>query len=82
MFLSLFQASGASDRSPYGDFWFETLSGRGANGQRVTPDSALRLSAVWACVRILAETLASMPIVMYRCKPDGSKSYITDHPLL
>ena len=48
---------------------------------RISADAALRLSAVWACVRILAETLASMPFCMYRVKTNGAKKYITDHPI-
>lgn len=80
MFLSLFQAAGA-DRSPFGDFWFEPVSGRSATGMRVSADGAMRLSAVWACVRILSETLASMPFCMYRFKSNGGKQFITDHPI-
>lgn len=80
MFMSLFQAAGA-DRSPYGDFWFEPVSGRSNTGMRVSADTALRMSAVWACVRILSETLASMPFCMYRYKENGGKQFITDHPI-
>lgn len=32
----------------------------------VTEDSAMQLSAVWACVRLLAETVASLPVTVYR----------------
>lgn len=80
MFMSLFQAAGA-DRSPFGNFWFEPVSGRSNTGMRVSADTALRLSAVWACVRILSETLACMPFCMYRFNDDGSKTFITDHPI-
>lgn len=80
MFLSLFNAA-SSDRSPFGDFWFEPVGGRSNSGMRVSADSALRMSAVWACVRILSETLASMPFCMYRFKPNGGKEFITDHPI-
>jgi HK97 family phage portal protein len=80
MFMSLFQAAGA-DRSPFGDFWFEPVSGRSNTGMRVSADAALRLSAVWACVRILSETLACMPFCMYRYNDNGSKTFITDHPI-
>jgi len=46
---------------------------------RVTPDASLRLSAVYACVRILSETMASLPIVLYRKRVDGGKDRVTDH---
>ena len=81
MFLSLFNASAGADRSVFGDFWFEPVGNRSSTGMRVTPDAALRLTAVWACVRILSETLASMPFCMYRNKPNGGKEFVTDHPI-
>jgi HK97 family phage portal protein len=46
---------------------------------RVSPDSALRLAAVYACVRILAETMASLPLVVYQRRADGGKDKVTDH---
>jgi HK97 family phage portal protein len=76
-FFDRFRAS--SDRSPYGDFWFDPVSARTSSGLRVSADSALRLSAVYACVRILSETLAMLPFVLYRQRPDGGKDRITDH---
>ena len=57
-----FKAS-ASDRSPWGDFFFEPVSVRSVSGMRVSADSAMRLAAVYACVRILSETMASLPLV-------------------
>jgi len=77
-FFDRFRAS-SDDRSPWGDFWFEPVSIRSATGLRVSPDAALRLSAVYACVRILSETMASLPLVVYRDRPDGGKDRVTDH---
>ena len=80
-FFDRFRGSGASsgDRSPYGEFWFEPVSARTGSGMRVSPDSALRLAAVYACVRILAETMASLPLVVYQRRADGGKDKVTDH---
>ena len=39
----------------------------------------MRLSAVYASVRILAETIASLPFVLYRQRADGGKDRVTDH---
>ena len=77
-FFERFRAS-SDDRSTLGDFWFEPVSIRSATGLRVSPDGALRLSAVYACVRILSETMASLPIVLYRKREDGGKDRVTDH---
>jgi HK97 family phage portal protein len=68
-----------SDRSPWGDFYFEPVSARSISGMRVSADSAMRLAAVYACVRILSETMASLPLVVYRPRKDGGKDRVTDH---
>ena len=77
-FISRWMAS-SEDRSPWGDFWFEPVSARTTSGARVSADSAMRLAAVYACVRILSETMAALPVVMYRARADGSKDIVTDH---
>jgi HK97 family phage portal protein len=83
-FLSFFDrfrgpnASGG-DRSPWGDFFFEPVSVRTGSGMRVSPDSALRLAAVYACVRVLSESMASLPLVIYQRRADGGKDKVTDH---
>jgi HK97 family phage portal protein len=37
----------------------------------VTEDTAMQVSAVWACVRLLSETVASLPLDVYRKRPEG-----------
>jgi len=49
-------------------------TGPGYNVETATPvsaDTALQLSAVWACVRLLSQTIASLPVVVYRRTQDG-----------
>jgi HK97 family phage portal protein len=77
-FLSRWMAS-SEDRSAWGDFWFEPVSVRTSSGLRVSADNALRVAAVYASVRILAETMASLPFVLYRQRADGGKDKVTDH---
>jgi HK97 family phage portal protein len=77
-FLSRWMAS-SDDRSPWGDFWFEPVTVRTSSGMRVSADNALRVAAVYASVRILAETMASLPFVLYRQRADGGKDRVTDH---
>lgn len=48
---------------------------------RVSPESAMQLSAVFACVRVCSETLASCPLVIYKSLPDGGKERAPEHPL-
>jgi len=49
-------------------------------GARVNVDSAVKVTAVFACVRILAMVLASLPLHTYR-RITGGKELATDHPL-
>jgi HK97 family phage portal protein len=43
----------------------------------VTYDSAMQLSAVWACVKLLSETVASLPITFYKKTENGRIKYET-----
>lgn len=47
----------------------------------VTTDTALQLSSVWACTRLLSETVASLPLNLYRENKNGSPSLMSDDPL-
>jgi len=47
----------------------------------VTVDKALRVSTVWACVRLIAETIATLPLAIYRRDADGGRSVDRGHPL-
>lgn len=46
----------------------------------VTFDTAMQLSAVWSCVKLLSETVSSLPLHIYRKTEDGRRPYDT-HPL-
>jgi len=46
----------------------------------VTEESALQVSAVWACVRLLSETVASLPLNVFVDTPDGRK-VVKDLPI-
>ena len=52
-----------------------------AAGVAVSPESSLYCSAVLACVRVLSESIASMPFNLYRRLPGGGKEIAEDHPL-
>ena len=49
--------------------------------QNVDTDTALKYSAVFACCRVLAETFASVPILLYRKGGDGEREAVTDLPI-
>ncbi|MCW0235269.1 MAG: phage portal protein [Ferrovibrio sp.] len=50
-------------------------------GIAVSPEIAMRYTTVLACVRVLSESLASLPCILYRRRADGGKDRATDHPL-
>lgn len=52
-----------------------------ATGVDVSPDKSLQVSAVFACVRILAETVASLPLLVYRRLGNDGKTRAPDHYL-
>ena len=41
----------------------------------------MQITAVYACVRVLSEGIASLPLHLYQDKGDGSKEKARDHPL-
>ena len=56
------------------------FSTNGMNAKAVGFDNAMQISAVWAAVRLLSETVASLPFELYRVK-DGIKTKADNHPL-
>lgn len=59
---------------------FRFLFGPSTSGKSVNEFTAMQTTAVYACVRILSETLAALPLQLYRYTP-GGKERVYDHPL-
>lgn len=56
--------------------------GTANSGEKVDEQSAMQISTVYACVRLLAETVAALPLHLYRYTDDGKgKESAFDHPL-
>lgn len=55
--------------------------GGSASGKVVTERSAMQMTTVYSCVRILAEAIAGLPLHLYRYRDDGGKEKAIDHPL-
>src|SRR5687768_11504127 len=80
--LSAIERPAIQARAPHDDFWYQP-AGYGtptAAGVSVTPDSALKASAVWACVTLLADVVALAPAITY-ARVRGGKERAYDHPL-
>lgn len=64
-----------------GSAWGYNFGRTGAAGKMVTRESAMRLSAFWACVRMTAQAVSTLPMSMYEKKPNGSRERAGDHEL-
>lgn len=62
-----------------GDF-FQEWFGTSSSGKVVTADKAIQLSAVWACVRLLSESVSTLPLKVYQREKDGSRKLAQNHP--
>lgn len=62
-------------------FWSAFFGQGSFTGKSVSVENALKLSTVWACVRLIAETLATLPCGFYQRKADGSREIATLHNL-
>ena len=50
--------------------------------RKVTFNSAMTVGAVYAATRLIAETISSLPLSMYRINHDGSREKVTDHAII
>lgn len=76
LFRSRDKPSDSTTGSSYRFFFGGTTSGK-----NVTERSAMQMTAVYSCVRILSEAIAGLPIHLYRYGENGSKEKAVDHPL-
>ena len=60
---------------------YRFLLGGSTSGKAVTERSAMQMTAVYSCVRILAEAIAGLPLHLYTYKDDGGKEKAIGHPL-
>ena len=55
--------------------------GRSASGKIVTERTSMQVTAVYACVRVLSEAIASLPLHLYKYDESGNKEKAVKHPL-
>ena len=60
---------------------YKFFFGGSTSGKVVTERSSMQMTAVYSCVRILAEAIAGLPLHVYKYSLDGSKDKATEHPL-
>lgn len=61
--------------------WFtEMFTMKSSSGITVTPDNAMTASAVFTSIRVLSETVAGMPLTIYK-KTSKGRTEAVEHPL-
>ena len=76
----IFRARDKPTNTLTGSSYVPWLGGSTA-GKVVTERSAMQMTAVYACVRILSEAIAGLPLFVYRYRDDGGKEKALEHPL-
>lgn len=63
--------------------WLVNFFGGGPalTGRNISPESAMRTSAVYGCVSLIAQTIASLPLKVYRNMPSGEAIEQPDNPV-
>ena len=85
VFKRLFRGRDAPERAP--DIQDQISAapefdfGVAASGKNVTEETAIQISTVYACVRVLAETIASLPLNVYESDGKGGSRIAENHPL-
>ena len=80
-FLSgLFRSRDAPSNRTAGSAYSFFFGGSTA-GKRVNERSAMQMTAVYSCVRILSEAVAGLPLHLYKYTDSGGKAMALDHPL-
>ncbi len=80
IFSGLFRSRDAPQNRTAGSTYSFFL-GQSSAGKRVNERSAMQMTAVYSCVRILSEAIASLPVHVYRYNDTGGKEKALDHPL-
>ena len=60
---------------------YSFFMGGSTSGKRVNERSAMQMTAVYSCVRILSEAVAGLPLHLYRYTENGGKEKAVEHPL-
>ena len=80
IFSGLFKSRDKPQNRTTGSSYAFFMGGSTA-GKAVNERSAMQMTAVYACVRILSEAIAGLPLHLYKYGCDGSKEKAVEHPL-
>jgi HK97 family phage portal protein len=79
---NVWRATRSTDTTADALLWGDQLwSVPSAAGVEINQQTALGAVSVMACVMMLTEDVAKLPVSLYRLRPDSSREAVTDHPL-
>ena len=78
IFQSIFKGRAENRAAGTGPRFF---FGQSAAGKTVTESTAMQMAAVYACVRVLSESIASLPLHVYKRGENGDQEKAEEHPL-
>lgn len=70
----------AVNRGATEDFWYQPV-GSNVAGANVTPETAMKLSAFYSCAIVKAQTMAQLPLCMFKNVNDRGREKAKDNPL-
>ncbi len=80
IFTRMFKSRDKPENRTAGSAYIFYMGGT-TSGKAVTERSAMQMTAVYSCVRILAEAVAGLPLHLYKYNEDGGKEKAIGHPL-
>ena len=80
IFSGLFKSGDKPQNRTAGSYYAFSFGGT-TSGKAVTERSAMQMTAVYSCVRILSEAVAGLPLHLYKYIDSGGKAMALDHPL-
>ncbi|MGN0650738.1 MAG: phage portal protein [Oscillospiraceae bacterium] len=80
LFSSLFHSRDKPKNSTAGSS-YRFFTGGSTAGKNVTERSAMQMTAVYSCVRVLSEAVAGLPLHLYKYTQNGGKEKSINHPL-
>ena len=80
IFSGLFKSRDKPENRTAGSSYTFFMGGT-TSGKTVTERTAMQMTAVYSCVRILAEAVAGLPLHLYKYTDDGGKEKAINHPL-
>ena len=79
IFSGLFRSRDKPQNSTAGSV-YSFFMGSSSSGKRVNERSSMQMTAVYSCVRILSEAVASLPLHVYRYTETGTEKAV-DHTI-